>query len=591
MSETQQASAKPADKKKIFRNDQYLGFAAYARAKSGNWKLIFNWKRIILILAALAVSGYLGIAYARYANDKYRKGLEETSYWTMLVYPFSREARIEHRKKLGDMYIAKAREAKTPGEVIQGIRTGLSLSPMNPDGRIYYSYLMFHQRMIKDAITLLAEGISAAIEHKEYVVYFLKRCLETAEDDTLIQTAETIIPQMEERIAEIDGLLAGTPSEAEKSALEERKKQLENNKMLLAVGAVQAAILRGRFEVAQKEMELYRLNETLTGHVLRAQILWESGEREKALAFLDEVAKKSGNNTQVVLLLAHYLVSQGESRRAMNVLLPAALAKENDNPEIQIRIISLFDPVKNKNIRDRRIDEYIRRYQENPNALFLLAQHATGDDDFALVERLYKIAENRVFENITRFEMVYIESLIANNRAKEALDMLEMLSKENTGWVEQNSAALNCLRTFAYYKNGDESLGRLALENILKNKTASVSQLILVGRRLTEMGLLDEGKSAYEAAYLSENYNHKALVALVDYAIEKKDVEVLLRYLPELLDSRRPPRRTLERIQRFLGSDRMIFVRERDTYLARIADLLSSKGASSDSDSTGQMIF
>lgn len=591
MSEEPSESPKNRGKKNLFSNDHYLGFAAYARAESGNWKLFINWKRIFFLSVLFAVLGYLGIAYARYANDKYRKGLEETSYWTMLVYPFSREARIEHRKKLGDMYIANAREAKTPVEVIQGIRTGLALSPMNPDGRIYYSYLLFHQRMVKEGIKLLAEGMPGAIEHKEYVVYFLKRCLETAEDDTLIRVAEEIIPEMDGRIAEIDQLAAGKVDENEKNELLQRKKQVEENKMLLSVGAVQAAILRGRFEKALKEMDDYGLNRTLTGQVLRAQILWESGDREKALAFLDQVVRESGGNPQVVLLRAHYLSTQGETTRAMNSLLQAAVSDSNDNPEIQIRIIALFDPVKNKDIRERRIAEYIRRYANKPEALYLLAQHGAGRNDFELVERLYKIAENRVFENITRFEMVYIEALVAAGRPREALDILDRLSSENTGWVEQNSAALNCLRTFAYYKNGDESLGRLTLENTLKSTKISVAQLILVGRRLTEMGLLDEGRSAYEAAYRQENYNHKALVALVNYAIEKKDVEVLLRYLPELLDSRRPPRRTLERIQRFLGSDRMMFVAERDEYLERVANLLSTKGSSSDSDSELQPIF
>ena len=591
MAKEEQAASNTEPKKKIFRNDQYFGFAAYARAKSGNWKLFINWKRIIFLLAFFALLGYLGIAYARYANDKYRKGLEDTSYWTMLIYPFSREARLEHRKKLGDMYIAKAREAKTPGEVIQGIRTGLVLSPMNPDGRIYYSYLMFHQRMIKDAIKLLAEGLPAAIEHKEYVVYFLKRCLETAEDDTLIQAAEELIPQMEARIAELTQAQEASTSEEEKAELGERKKRAEENKMLLSVGAVQAAILRGRFEFALKEMDRYGLNKTLTGQVLRAQILWESGEREEALSFLDRVVRESGGNPQVVLLRAHYLATQGDAMRAMTGLLQAAFKEGQDTPEVQIRIIALFDPVKNKTIREKRISEYIRRYNDDPAALFQLAQHAAGKDDFALVERLYKIAENRVFENITRFEMVYIEALVAANRPKEALELLERLSRENIEWVDQNSAALNCLRTFAYYKNGDESLGRLALESTLKNKTISVPQLILVGRRLTEMGLLDEGRSAYEAAYRAENYNHKALVALVNYAIEKKDVEVLLRYLPELLDSRRPPRRTLEKIQRFLGSDRMIFIAERDSYLERVSALLDTTGRASDSDTEIQTVL
>lgn len=577
-------------KRKIFNNSQYLGFAAYVRAESGHWKLRFNWKRILLLSAMLFVIAYCGFAYMRYANDKYRHGLESTSYWTMLIYPFSLEARLEHRRALGDMYIEQAKEAKTPGEVIAKVRAGLTYSPMNPDGRIYYSYLMFYQRMVKEAVKLLAEGVPTALEHKEYIIYFVRRCLETAEDDLLIQVAEEELPSMDTLLSEIETRLKETGlSQEAREALEARKKQVESNKMLLSVGAVQALILRGRFDEATRKMNEYQLQKTLTGQVLAAQILWESGKRDQALAFLDEVVRVSRGNAQVTLLRAHYLASIGENSRAIMGLLQTAIS--GDNPEIQIRIIALTDAEKNQALRERRIAEYFRRYEDNANAMFQLMQHAADKNDFALVERIYKVAEEKIYESITRFEMIYIESLIANNQAKAALDLLERLSRESTGWVEQNSATISCLRTFAYFKNGDESLGRLSLENTLKNRTISVQQLILVGRRLTEMGLLDEGRSAYEAAYLAENYNHKALVALVDYAVEKKDVAVLFRYLPELLDSRRPPRQTLERIQRFLGSDRMIFIAERDAYLKRVSDLLDRPGGTRISDDSLQQIL
>ena len=69
MAKEEQAASNTGPKKKIFRNDQYFGFAAYARAKSGNWKLFINWKRIIFLLAFFAVLGYLGIAYARTTKE------------------------------------------------------------------------------------------------------------------------------------------------------------------------------------------------------------------------------------------------------------------------------------------------------------------------------------------------------------------------------------------------------------------------------------------------------------------------------------------------------------------------------------------
>lgn len=570
-------------KRNVFSNSQYLGFAAYVRTDAGHWKLRFNWKRIIFLAGLLFTIAYCGFAYVRYAIDKYQRGLESTSYWTMLIYPLSREARLEHRKALGDMYIDMAKKAKTPGEVIGNVRAGLMLSPMNPDGRIYYSYLMFYQRMVKEAVKLLAEGMPTALEHREYVVYFVRRCLETAEDDLLIKTVEEQLPAIDALLTEIDAQLrAPGLSQEAKATLEARKRQTESNKMLLSVGAVQAMILRGRFDEATRKMSEYHLERTLTGQVLAAQILWESGERDKALGFLNEVARASRGNPQVLLLRAHYLSLIGENLRAVTGLMQAAVSA--NNPEIFVRIISLTNPETQKTLREKRIADYIQRYEDNPDAMFLLMQHASDKNDFALVEKLYRIAEKKIYENITRFETVYIEALIVNNRPKDALGLLKRLSEESTGWVEQNSASINCLRTFAYFKNGDESLGQLSLENTLKNRTISVAQMILVGRRLTEMGLLDEGRSAYEAAYLAENYNHKALVALVDYAIEKKDVGVLFRYLPELLDSRRPPRQTLERIQRFLGSDRMIFIKERDEYLKRVSELLERPGGTRTSD-------
>lgn len=633
----EEKSSQQTAKRKKFSNDRYWGFAAYVRTESGKWRLAINWKRIALVGATLGALGYVGIAAARYFNDKYGKGLEETSFVDMLEYPLSRATRIEHRKRLGDMYIERAKEAKTPGEMIANVRTGLSLSPQNPDGRIYYSYLMFYQRMTKEAIRLLAEGLEAGLDHKDYVVYFVRRCLETTEDRTLIAAAAEMIPELDARIAAIDGDAkaelaarerqlefyrtvpaveperarnvrarfarrraeteekiaeiaargnAGTEpaalSDAEKTERAERRARLESNRLILAVGAVQALILRGNFAEAARLTTAYGIDGTMTGQVLRAQVLWESGDRDEALRTLDRVVAGSRGNMQVALLRAHYQELAGNVARARSDLLNAAIATEN--PEALARLIFLFDAKTEAEARERLVADYLRRYADKPDALFLLAQTAANKNDFALVERLYKIASERIFENITRFEMVYIEMLVAADRPKEALDMLKKLNEENTDWVERNAPLINCLRTLAYYKSGNEQLGRLGLENMVKSRGAAVQQLVLVGRRLTEMGLLDEGKSAYEAAYLTENYNHKALVALVDYALEKKDVETLFRYLPELLDARRPPRRTLERIRRFLGSDRMLFVAERDDYLRRVSELLESQGATSASD-------
>ena len=554
MEENSQLSDTPAPARKerkdkvAFSWDSYFGFATYARASTGNWRLFINWKRIGILFATCCLAGYFAIAGLRYANDKYRKGLETTKFSTMLLYPFSVNVRQEHRRALGEFYINKARETKIPGEVIGNVRTALGYWPMNPDARIYFSYVMFYQRLVKEGVKFLADGLPAALDHKDYVTYFVHRCLETAEDDVLINAVRE-------------------NADSEKITTE--------NKMILAVAASQACVLRGRFDEAREFMAKYELENTMTGRVLLAQILWESGEQERAISLLDQVVAASGENIQVVLLRAMYLSSTGDRLKARTSLMRTSLA--TNSPEIRMRIISLLSSEADKEFRERLIETYIDDYKNNSAALLQLSQYATDQNDFALMERIHKLATEKILIDLPKFEMHYIEALTATDRPDDAIKLLDRLSQENMAWVEQNSATLDCLRTMAYYKSGKETLGKLMLERTLKNRSVTVAQLALVGRRLTEMGRLEEGRDAYQAAYLLENYNHQALVALVDYALAKRDTEVMFRYLPELLDSRRPPRGVLLNVRRFLASDRMLFIPDTEKYLVRVNELLDSK--------------
>ncbi|MCR5184365.1 MAG: hypothetical protein K6B46_06700 [Opitutales bacterium] len=577
-----------------FRNSYWLGLFDYVKQTDGSWPLRFNWPRIITLGVTVVLTFYFGVTTFHYS--KYRRAeVESVSYSDMMMYLFSRDVRIRCRRAMGDKLIEKALKAKDPASVIGGIRAGLNLAPTNPDGLIYYSYLLFYQRMYHVACVNLASGLKDAADHSEYANYFIRRALACTEDDVLIKAVDEALPVYEEKIErykkeyeaagkalEAAGGLGAPENDDLAKAAAAAKKRYETclaNKMILQVGLVQSLILRGYFDEANARLESFNIKNMTTGEVLYAQILWETGDRQKAIEFLDKACERSNNNLQVIVLRAMYLMEMGEELRARTSLLKTAV--QTDEPDIRIRIITMLDKAETQDVWKRLVDSFITSCtsgdHHNQAALLALSQYATDYNKYELSDRIYKIAERNVYEELPRFELHHIESMIARGEAQKALDAIDELGRQNLGWVEKNSATFDSLRTMAYYKMGDEMSGKLALDKTIKNRTATAAQLLIVGKRLSEMNRLEESRIAYDAAYLTENYNQQALLVLVDYAVKKQDVEALFRYLPELLATRRPPRSMLERVRDFLASDRMLFKQKTDEYLLLVEDLLESK--------------
>lgn len=542
-----------------FSNREYLGFATYARSKSGQWRLHFNWKRIGVVLGCLAVAGYLSLAFMLYCWFRYKQDWDGAKYSEMLVYPFSRKTRAQLRKDIGDKMIADAKtkfqENQDFSAYFQKVREGLIYSPFNPDGRINFSQLLFWQKRTREAFEFLRDGLPYAANHKDYVRFFVQQSLENAQDDTLISSAETLLP--------LFPIAAETVPEPN---------ALSDNRLMLAVGAAQASLFRGRFDAAKEILETYDVLGSLSGQVLMAQICWESGKREQALTILQSAQQAVPGNEQVALLYALYLKECGDLRTARDVLTRLALIK--NDPAIRVRIITLFPGDENLQYRRRLESEFFKRYQNDSSALLAFAQYATNAKEYDLVEKIYKHARAETLVDLPKFEMLYLEALILSDRSADALKELDELSEGNYAWVRNYQGVLDCLRALAYYSNNQANLGKICLDRVVKNQSVPAARLIVLARRLDEFGFEEEARNVYESAFLLENGNQTVLLELVRYALRHNDVSVLLRYLPPLLETRRPPRAVLEEVQNFLGSDRMLFIPKRDSLITGVSQML-----------------
>lgn len=542
-----------------FSNHEYFGFATYARSKSGDWRLHFNWKRIALIIVILGVLAYAALTTFLYCWFRYKQEWEETKISDMIVFPFSLETRLALRKNIGDKVIADAKiklqEDSDFVRYFRELRRGLVYSPTNPDGRVDFSSLFFFQKRTQEALDLLSGDLPHALNHRFYIQFFVQKCIETTHDDTLISAATALLP-----VFPVAEKIFPQPN------------NLESNRVYLIVGAAQANLLRGRFEEARALLEKYQLLNSVSGRVLLAQIDWETGDRDGALKNLEELYRQAPHLEDAALLYALYLKDAGKAYEARDVLI--GLALQRNDPSLRIHVLQMFKGDKNRAYRNRLINEFRKRYQDDADALLLLAQYATNEEDFGLIKKLYDDALERMLNNLPKFELLYIEALIITGRAETAIKMIEELDKGNFAWVNNYQGVIDCLRALAHYSTGQISLGKICLDRVTKNQNVSATRLLVLARRLDGLGYEAEAQHVYECAYLLDNRNQSVLIELVNYAIDNDDVPMLVRYLPPLLETRRPPRAVLKRVQEFLGSDRLLFVITREELINNVAKML-----------------
>lgn len=551
---SEQTDTKKNANRMEFSNREYFGFATYARSRSGQWRLHFNWRRIAVVFVTLGILGYLLLGLLCYYLMK-----QEPTAGESLLYPISRETRMNVRKRLGDKTIAEAKvqfsENHDANAYFQAIRAGLMYSPYNPDGRIDFSSLLFFQKRTREAFGFLSDGLPYALNNTNYVQFFVRQSLELAQDDVLSDTAETLLPLF--------------PT-AEKILPEPNA--LRDNHLILTIGAAQANLLRGRFDKASEILKKNEMGTSLSGHVLYAQIAWEQGDRDKALAMLREALSLAPGNEQISLLYSLYLKEAGNLPEARDVLSRLALLK--NDPAIRVKILTLFPGEENRAYRESLEENFFERYADDSAALLVFAQYATDTKNYDLVRKVYDYAHKKAHIDLPKFELLRLESFILSGNSDKALKILDELNDGNYAWVKNYQGVIDCLRAIAYYSNGQASLGKISLERVLKNQSVPTARLIVLARRLDELGFEEEAHSVYESAFLLENENQTVLLELVGYALRHENVSVLLRYLPPLLETRRPPRAVLEQVQNFLGSDRMLFVVKRDSLITDVTQML-----------------
>lgn len=535
------------------------------------------WKRIALLSPVFLLILWVALSELNYFKERYMNGIPTTRRADMYLYlPDTvansaanlflgkEQVRLRERDKLlsvkdsygraahlyrkGEYFVSVAKAAlarQDYAEFARYIGTGAQLTPANLEAQRLCADLFFQFQRPLDAYQLLEESLVFAKQDRDYFGQYLDRCFLFDQDARVIATATKYL--------------------GDKEVSPEIRADLR-------LAAAQAHFLRGNFAEAARFIKDYRLDQTADGFLLSCQILWESGDREGALAELDAALRSYPAGLRLLAMKATWLKEQGELSRAKDCLDLMDVSSPG-KPEPLIQSLNLLPGEANRAARAAIIEKIILKFGNQEKPMLDLARFGNEIADVELAVRLAKLAKERRFTNRVRFDLVRVECLLNAGRARETILLVDDLYKqaERDQWVPETRMAFEALRTIAYFADGQTEIGSINLQKLMQNRKVPPQVLISASRKLILAKRYEEANDVLIQAHLQNETNQAVLQQIVRLKLDHPRIAADLEtYLRRLMVNRRPSKEVLQTALRRLGSDVYLFSNDRETLLRDI---------------------
>lgn len=533
-----------------------------------------DWRRIGLLTPVALLLLWVALSEANYFKERFMNGIPTTRRADMYLYLPDTAAnsaanlfldkegiRLRERAKLlsakdsygrsahlyrkGEYFVSVAKEAlarQDYAEFARYIGTGAQLSPANLEAQRLCADLFFVFQRPLDAYQLLEESLVFAKQDREYFRYYVQRCFMLDQDARLITTATKHLADPE---------------------------VAEDIRADLRLAAAQAHFLRGDFADTARLIKEHRLDQTADGYLLNCQLLWESGDRDGALAELDAALAVFPAGVRLLEMKARWLKDSGEFRRAQDTLDLLAISQPGRSAPL-IQSLYLLPGEADRSRRAALVEKIIVTYGNQEQPMLDLARFGNDTADVALTARLAKLALERKFGNRVRFDLVHVECLLNAGRARETILLVDALYKqaERDQWVSETRIAFDALRTIAYFADGQTEIGSINLQKLMQHRKVPPQVLVAASRKLIAAKRFDEANDVLIQAHLQNEANQAILMQIVQLKLDHPRIAADLEtYLRRLMLNRRPSPEVLRAALRRLGSDAYLFSADRETLL------------------------
>lgn len=554
------------------RQKALWGLAYYIRKENGQWALRPYWRVLFALAALLVALLYVGAAGTMYWLNRYYRECKETSLAEMFLYvipnrvPFTNlvilpgfinekviEARRSQQEKLGNMLYQNTKS-------VYDLFASARMSPKNVQAQFRAAYVLitpdYGFNRINEGFDVLDRVLPYVVESKEeaktYILQYAQLRFQYDQDKRIITAAE----------AHLDN--PNLPADA---------------KINLATSYAEALFLRGELEKSNEMLEKYKLVNSLSGFLLKTQIIWENGEQERAINLLKRANESiPGGNDKLLYALAKFYWEQGKPDEAAQTLSLIAILKPADY-KARVYMLPLLTGEKNQARRRESIEDILKKFGADENAMLSLGSYAADQGDYDLQIRINRLALENRFSRLANFRLLIIETLLTGGNNAEAIRQTSDLLSQKPAWLKDYRIReqFEALRMLAYFSSGQNDMGIITFNKILEKNRMTVPMMVSLARRLLKLDRPNEAKTLLHTAYIRNHHHQGALLELVKIDLKSESTATLGEHLGYLIDARRPPRYVLQDAYEHLASDRFIFTPHRDKLLEGIDTMLRTR--------------
>ena len=379
----------------------------YVAAESpGGRRFVIHWRRILAVLAALAVAGFLSVATMLWGYYSVSRGIPGV-YWVDVALPW-RFPRVE--RALAAHHFWEARQLwdrKEYGLAILSARSAVAEDPGNLDARLVLAAWWRQAGRFQEAVRVLRNGIEVDAGDPRLQGAVVQTCLDTGQYEELLKALREDFPAQGVR------LLDGPETDFQ---LAELRAVIETS------GTAEAEALAKR-RVGLAELPV--------AAPLLAQIDWEQGRHDAAYDRLERARAKAPEDFNVQDSFIGTAFKMGRT----GVARAAALQFLHAYPKRvapQLRILEVFGSRRGRDaaVWSAQCIRFLEQFRDDPSALGKLASLAASNGWTDLSFLLY---QNSLQENLTGFPyaIFYVSSLVKAGDMTAADEVWKDLSVHN----------------------------------------------------------------------------------------------------------------------------------------------------------------
>lgn len=478
-------------------------------------QLHFFWRRIAKVAAAAGLGCWLLAAGGIWAFLVFGRDWADAKYSDLALYPWRA---TEFKKNLARHNLARGQIEFANKNYRYGyalLVAGLGRFPSDLRARQTVATIQVRSGLLPRALDTLVQGMDYAPD-LDYLKLTFGWLHEAQQFDRVVALAERVVPRLPDH---------------------------DLKHRFVALQAASSHFACGRFDQAEQWIGRWGLGNALEGVVLRAQIEWETGFKDRALQRLSDELGRFSHRDELYLHLVRFHREMGNESEARRFALLRQF-NEPRSPGPRIDLLHAYRATGDGAAEEREIAAYLSEFGGDPKALAGLAWFAADTHQDSLLDRLCIWAAERNCPT-AEFDLARVQLALVKRRFSGALELSAPAVAASARMPAGPLPLVVGLNAVANFASGDAMKAGLAVKAFVAQDRIPPQELLLLARELRLVGDESDARAVLERACGVDGGAQPAMGELIRIDAQTKNHSGLQTYLPKYLALRKPSREVL----------------------------------------------